>query len=442
MTKYSRPVLPKISVVTPSLNQGQFLTDCLDSIHGQNYPHLEHIIIDGGSKDNTLDIIKKHARHLTYWVSESDKGAADAINKGYRQASGDLVIWLNADDFFVADAFETIAALYNTHPDSPFFFGDGWRVDVNGNRKSNFFPDGRPKYLYEALAFGLDYILQPATFINRRFVRRSELLDPTLRWGFDWELWLHLAQSGTPATTNAVLAASREHEATLTSTGMLVRAEELRTIAARYTGSSLTPGVLCYYLDTFKRAMTAADSRFTSESVEALSLFWREVERGFFAIGADPAGFPLRGSPFGTRFDFSAGGNAGALLGVGWANPESFGTWTTGPRSVIRILTDVPTSDVTLRMRIQPFPYPDGSSQALAIYVNDELIKSMVCCSNQDLAVVVRRETWTRCSPVKIELLHPDARSPRSLGMSEDVRELAFSVPWLVVEASTADCAS
>lgn len=104
---------PKISIVTPSYNQGQFIEETILSIISQNYPNLEYIIIDGGSTDNTVEIIKKYENHLKYWVSEADKGQADAINKGLQHCTGDIFNWINSDDYLEPNSLFTIANAYN-----------------------------------------------------------------------------------------------------------------------------------------------------------------------------------------------------------------------------------------------------------------------------------------------------------------------------------------
>ena len=103
---------PKISIITPSYNQGQFLEQTIVSVLGQNYPNLEYVIIDGGSTDNSVEIIKKYEQHLAYWVSEKDKGQADAINKGLKFCTGEIFNWLNSDDYLENGALYKIAAAF------------------------------------------------------------------------------------------------------------------------------------------------------------------------------------------------------------------------------------------------------------------------------------------------------------------------------------------
>src|SRR5262245_32047801 len=120
---------PKISIITPSYNQAHFLETCITSVLSQEYSDLEYIIIDGGSTDGSVEIIKKYENQITFWVSEPDEGQSHAINKGFQRATGAIVAWLNSDDFYLPGALTAVAEAHRSAPHASFYFGDGWRVD-------------------------------------------------------------------------------------------------------------------------------------------------------------------------------------------------------------------------------------------------------------------------------------------------------------------------
>jgi len=113
----SLPKLPKVSIITPSFNQGQFLEASIRSVLEQDYPNLEYIVVDGGSKDNSVEVIKKYADRLAWWVSEKDKGHADALNKGFSHATGEILAWLNSDDMYFPGAVSEAVAVLQSHPE-------------------------------------------------------------------------------------------------------------------------------------------------------------------------------------------------------------------------------------------------------------------------------------------------------------------------------------
>lgn len=117
--------LPKISIVTPSFNQGKYLEKTILSVLEQDYPNLEYIIIDGGSTDNSVEIIKKYEKHLAYWVSEPDRGQSHAINKGFGHATGEILGWLNSDDYYAPGAPQAIAEAFLANPDVGAIVGAG-----------------------------------------------------------------------------------------------------------------------------------------------------------------------------------------------------------------------------------------------------------------------------------------------------------------------------
>lgn len=203
MTKH----LPKISIITPSFNQADYIAETIDSVRAQNYSNLEYLIIDGGSTDSTLAILQQH--DSLNWVSEPDNGQADAINKGFKKSTGDIVAWLNSDDIYLPEALHRVADFFNQHPHIDLIYGDYHLIDQNGNvllRKQEI------PFDYNILLYGLDYISQPTTFFRRSVFERSGYLDDTLHYGLDWEYWLRLANNGCQfAHLPIYLAATRWH---------------------------------------------------------------------------------------------------------------------------------------------------------------------------------------------------------------------------------------
>ena len=283
--------MPRISIVTPSLNQGRFLQDCIDSIRAQNWPDVEHFVIDGGSSDTTLDVIRDNEKWLTGYISEPDKGAADAINKGISKCKGDIVAWLNADDFYLPGAFQAVTEAYRTAPEASFWFGNGIRADELG-QKTAVFNNGPVLYSHEALLSGLDYILQPSTFMNGGLLRQLGGLDESLRWSFDWDLWIRLAKLASPHPIEAILAASREWGETLTATGGFRRVEEIRRLAECHSGHPMTPGALCYWLDNMNSFVQSGDL-FSRQTQTAVLNLWKEVQLDMQRLGVSASGMPL-----------------------------------------------------------------------------------------------------------------------------------------------------
>jgi glycosyltransferase involved in cell wall biosynthesis len=284
--------LPTISVITPSFNQGRFLRQCIESVLAQVYSNLEFMIIDGGSTDETLSVIREYESSISYWISESDSGQSDAINKGFRRASGEIVSWLNADDYYLPGAFDSVVDAYSADPSAPFYFGDGLRVNETGAVIANFFPMGTLAFDRQALVMGLNYILQPSTFINRRSLERAGYLDTELHFGMDSDLWMRLSALGAPRVVPLVLAATREYATTKTASGSFARIEELRKISMKYSGLPITPGVLCYFLDTLHRFVQQRGDLFPEDYLKDVDLFWQKTSDLLERYNARSDGFP------------------------------------------------------------------------------------------------------------------------------------------------------
>jgi glycosyltransferase involved in cell wall biosynthesis len=186
------PEYPRITIITPSYNQAEFLERTILSILNQSYPNLEYIIIDGGSTDESIEIIKKYEKYLSYWVSERDKGQAEAINKGFKMATGDLVAWQNSDDTYLSGALEKVVKAYTEHPEHDIFFGNIHLINSSDDiiREMRFHPFSVKHLIY------YDWNLSSqATFWRKRVFEKVGYLQ-NFNVGFDWEWFIRLAYNG------------------------------------------------------------------------------------------------------------------------------------------------------------------------------------------------------------------------------------------------------
>ena len=223
---------PKISLVTPSYNQGQFIEETIRSVLLQGYPNLEYIIMDGGSTDNSVEIIKTYEPWITEWVSESDRGQSDAINKGFAKASGQIFGWLNSDDYLLPDALRSVAEAYCKVPNDGGWFGGCERVTA----------DGRPMSVRHPHRLDLDgladksnnWIMQPACFFSAKAWRTCGPLDRSLAHAMDFDLWLKIAGQYSIEKIDAVLAAARIHEGAKTQAQRGMMFAEVWTVQIRH----------------------------------------------------------------------------------------------------------------------------------------------------------------------------------------------------------------
>lgn len=284
--------IPKLSIIIPSFNQGAFLRQAIESVLEQQYPNLELLVFDGKSEDDSVSIIQEYESSIDYWISEADDGQSDAINKGFQKAGGDLVAWLNADDYYLPGAFKHLVEAYQVNSQASFYFGNGYRVDKAGAIISKFFPTEDIVFSRQALVMGLNYILQPSTFINRSQLEQTGYLDSKLHYGMDSDLWMRLSILNEPMPINQTLAATREYETTKTATGSFERVEELRQIAFRYSGIPITPGVICYFLDTLHRFSKSNKDIFPDHYLNDIISFWGKTSALFSQFNARQDGFP------------------------------------------------------------------------------------------------------------------------------------------------------
>lgn len=193
---------PRISIVTPSYNQAEFIEKTIRSVLLQEYPNLEYIIIDGGSTDGSLEIIKKYAAWLTYWVSEPDEGQAHAINKGWRMATGEIIAWLNSDDIHYPLALHKVAEQFLLSPHATTIIGTCQLTDQDHNPINNKIP---PIQLdFQQILKGKDIPGQPSVFISREVLESIGYLREDLSYALDWEYWLRISQH-YPTKTSVII---------------------------------------------------------------------------------------------------------------------------------------------------------------------------------------------------------------------------------------------
>jgi len=201
-------VQPLVSIITPSFNQAEYLEETIRSVLEQNYPRIEYLIIDGASTDGSVDLIRKYEDHLAYWVSEKDHGQAEAINKGLARATGDIVAWINSDDFYFQGAVASAGRVFETHPDAGLVYGDTVAVDENG--EFIHFPKYGLWDLEDLLAFNI--IGQPAVFMRREILLRAGFLDPSFHFLLDHQLWIRMASHAPILHVPERWAAGRFHD--------------------------------------------------------------------------------------------------------------------------------------------------------------------------------------------------------------------------------------
>jgi glycosyltransferase involved in cell wall biosynthesis len=200
---------PLVSIVTPSYNQAQFLELTIRSVIEQDYPRIEYIVVDGGSTDGSVDIIKKYADRFAWWVSEKDSGQAEAINKGLRRAQGEIVAWLNSDDTFLPGAVSAAVKMFEQNPQAGLVYGDVLAVDEKGHAINLLrYEDWGLKGLMEFRIIG-----QPSVFMRRRVLEQAGLLDPSYHFLLDHQLWLRMAQIAGMHYFRQTLSEARYHSA-------------------------------------------------------------------------------------------------------------------------------------------------------------------------------------------------------------------------------------
>jgi glycosyltransferase involved in cell wall biosynthesis len=198
----------KISIVTPSFNQADYLKQTIRSVLDQNYADVEYLIADGASTDGSVVIIKEHSERLAWWVSELDAGQADAINKGFSRATGEIIAWLNSDDYYLPETLATVAELFAANPNAGIIYGDVLSVDGAGN------PINVQKFSQYSVEDLMQFkiISQPGVFMRRSVLEQAGYLDQNYHFLLDHHLWLRMAQLAPMIYVPQTLAVARYHD--------------------------------------------------------------------------------------------------------------------------------------------------------------------------------------------------------------------------------------
>jgi glycosyltransferase involved in cell wall biosynthesis len=236
--------LPLVSIVTPSFNQAQYLEATIRSVLEQDYPRVEYFVIDGGSTDGSVEIIKKYADKLAGWVSEKDQGQTDAINKGFARATGSILAWLNSDDTYQPGAISAAVKLLQDHPDVGMIYGDANFINEAGKVIGKF-PSAQTDYA--RLQRGYVHVAQQSSFWRADLWKQVGPLDPSFYFAMDYDLWVRLARISTLKYVPQVWANFRLH-----TSGKTIVADdrcwpEMLKVHYRDGGSFFAPIVAKYY---------------------------------------------------------------------------------------------------------------------------------------------------------------------------------------------------
>jgi glycosyltransferase involved in cell wall biosynthesis len=243
---------PSVFVVMPSYNQGRFIRQAIDSVFGQGYGPLRLLVMDGGSTDNTLDVLRSYGDRLAF-VSGKDGGQSDALNRGFARADGDVVCWLNSDDAFVPGALAAVADAFRRHPEAQFVYGKGWDIDERGRilRDTGVQPFNLWKLIHHR-----NFIHQPSCFFRRSLLEKVGPIGQDLHYVMDWELWIRFgAYPGV--YLDEFLSCNRLYAQTKTQSGAFRRWQEIRRMVRPYAGRAVPPVVWLYFLESLVQWLRA-----------------------------------------------------------------------------------------------------------------------------------------------------------------------------------------
>lgn len=249
---------PLVTIVTPSYNQGRFIRATIESVLAQDYPHIEYIILDAVSTDETARIAAEYAGRLEF-ISEKDRGQSHAINKGFQRARGEIVAWINSDDTLLPGAVSRAVAALAAHPEAAASYGEGYLMDEEGFATCRF-PHTQPFDLWRLINVS-DYILQQSVFFRRSAVEAVGWIREDLHYAMDWDLLIRLGLRWPLHYEPAYFGCLREYAAAKTSAGGGKRAREILNMLREHSGRRWPEGGLVYGLDAYASMVRDAIAR-------------------------------------------------------------------------------------------------------------------------------------------------------------------------------------
>ena len=323
---WSRPTLrgsqapvtqhPLVSIVTPSLNQGRFIRDAIESVFRQSYPRVELIVVDAVSRDETPEILAEYADRLTA-VVEPDHGQSHAINKGFRRARGEIVSWLNCDDMLLPEAVQNVVETFARDGALGIVYGDGYLIDTKAGARCLF--KAGPMNIWK-LVHVSQFLLQPAAFFRRNVLDEIGYVDESLHWAMDWDLMIRAAKRFRTAYIPLPLAEQRVYDTTKTATGGRRRFRELVRIMRAHGEYRYPPAYFLYGADTYEMMLMRALERWMPQIASSATTRLRAIVRNVaerVKLGALSDGWYWdRWVTTRARFQFHREGRALALCGT------------------------------------------------------------------------------------------------------------------------------
>ncbi|HXK52461.1 glycosyltransferase [Candidatus Nomurabacteria bacterium] len=230
---------PKISIITPSYNQGRFIKETIESVLSQNYPNLEYIVVDGASTDSTLDILRGYGERIL-WVSEKDNGQTEAINKGIAKSTGDIVAYLNSDDLLLPGSLFLVAQIFLDNPKIMWLSGDGWIINANGKKiqlEIKLFKNMLRLFPVMTVLAIANYIIQPSTFWRRTLHDDIGFFNEDLNYVMDFDFWMRAIKKYPLKVVYKNLSSFRIHDSSKCGTAFEKVFREQQEIVYKHTSN-------------------------------------------------------------------------------------------------------------------------------------------------------------------------------------------------------------